>query len=130
MTHVHYYRWIKCCYFIHKVANHQSLLLANTVCCLPFMVKMFHVFCRLFCNFKSSFMNVCSWILWKLVKAGNRKSLSGMKVKTWNTVNNKQYMVFHLIWYPYSACSLNLNSCTTLIDLCALNSYMMHILRD
>ena len=45
-------------------------------------------------------VNICIWILWKLVKAGNRKHFLGneckdMKQQNFSTSNNKQYRVFY-----------------------------------
>lgn len=66
----------------------------DTIYCSLFVVINLHVFVDCFTT-----ANFCTWILRKLVKAGNHKSLLEMKVKTWSSksfspqiISNTKYM--------------------------------------
>ena len=55
-------------------------------------------------------VNFCTWILWKLVKAGNHKSFLGMKVKMWNSKIFSPQRISN-VWYTLvyiCACTMNI----------------------
>ena len=85
-----------------------SNLITDTVYCLLFVMKNFHIFQGLLCNQTSFLVNFCMWILWKFVKAGNHEHFlwnEGKDVEQWKffTATDKQYTVILTVGYSESA---------------------------
>ena len=112
---------------MYTIAKHKQAILLHDHCilhgcmmltiayCLLFVVKNFHVFGGLLCNCKSFLANFCTWILWKLVKAGDRECF------LWNEGKDvKQRKFFHCKWYKqytvsvWDSCTCTINSVNTI----------------
>ena len=86
-----------------------TLKLKSKVYCILLIIhsEKLMFFADLLHNCNRFLVNVCAWILWKLLKAGNCESFLGIKVKTLNSKTCSLWIISN-IWYSstsYQMCS-------------------------
>ena len=84
-----------CCFLVILEVNRDSWTIDLYCNHLLFAMKKFSFFADYF-NCKSVLVNVCTWVLWKLMKAGNRKTFLWIKVKTWNSKTFSSWIISNI----------------------------------